>query len=171
MVTRGTFYGVVAVLVAALIAVSSLTVYYYTSYNQEVAINSHNVAEVERLLSKYGATISFNMLLDFGNGTRHWYNGTEAQPGWNLYTATLAVTNGNVNATCCEFGSHFVTGIDGIQNAPASNRAWLVWTYNSTNTWQQAQVGVDQVSVFNDSIYAWTFCSYDPATYAPLCHP
>jgi hypothetical protein len=171
MVEKGIFYGVFVVLVATLIAVSSFAAFYYSAYNQEVATNDRNVDEVKHLLSRYGTFVSFNMLIDFGNGTRHWYNGTRFEPGWNLYTATLAVTNGNVNATCCAFGSHFVTGIYGVQNSAPKNRAWLVWTYNRTNSWREAQVGVDQLNLFNDSAYAWTFCYYNPTTYAPLCRP
>ncbi len=165
MVSRGTLYGVLVVLVAGLVASSSLTAYYFYEFNHEVAVNS----QLQSLLSKYGATIASDVLIDYGNGTQTWFNYTQARPGWNLYTLTEAVTNGDVNATCCEFGSHFVVGIGGLQNVPSEDRAWFSWTYNSSSSWRPAQVGVDQTDVVNGSVFAWTYCQYDPNTGSPKC--
>jgi hypothetical protein len=169
--SKGTFYGVVAVLVALLLVSTSLALAYYSQYQQEVTLNAHDKVELQHLISKYGAVLESSLYFDFGNGTQHWYNGTQVQPGWNFYTLTLAVTNGNVNATCCAFGSHFVTGIDGIQNQASKDKSWFNWTWNSTSSWQLAQVGADQLGVYNDSVFAWMYCSYDPTTYAPACSP
>jgi hypothetical protein len=169
--TKENFYGIIVVLLAALIATSSLAAFYYVQYNQEAAVAGRDVASVRSVESRYGAVMASNLFIDFGNGTRHWYNGTRIQPGWNLYTETLAVTNGKVNATCCAFGSHFVTGIEGVQSTPGSRESWSVWTFNSTSSWQEANVGVDELGVSNDSVHAWTFCPYNPVTYAPTCSP
>ena len=171
MVSEGTFYGVIVVLLAALIASASFAALYYSQYGQEVGVAAQDQATLRSLESEYGVTARSNLLIDFGNGTRHWYNGTRIEPDWNLYTETLAVTNGEVNATCCAFGSHFVTGIGGVQATSGSGRSWTLWTFNGTGSWQEASVGVDQIHVSNDSAYAWTFCGYDPTTYAPLCSP
>jgi hypothetical protein len=159
----------VAVLVALLVISSVVAVAYYNEYQQELTVNSHQSAELQHLISKYGTALESNVLIALGNGTRQWHNDTQVQPGWNLYTLTLAVTNGNVNSTCCAYGSHFIEGIDGIQNQPGENTAWLSWTYNSTTKWAPAQLGADQVEVYNDSVFAWTYCPYDPNTGAPEC--
>ena len=169
MVAKSTFYGVTVMLVAMLVISSVVAIAYYNDYQQQLSINSHQSTELQHFISKYGAVLQANVLIDFGNGTRNWFNGTEVQPGWNLYTLTLAVTNGDVNSTCCEFGSHFVTGIYGVQNQPSQNRAWLLWTYNTTSSWQPAQEGADLINVFNDSVFAWTFCFYNPSTGNPQC--
>jgi len=169
MPSRGTFYGVVVVLVALLVISSVVAVAYYNEYQQELSVNSHQSAELQHLVSKYGAVLDSDMLVQFGNGTRQWHNDTQVQPGWNLYTLTLAVTNGDVNSTCCEFGSHFIVGIYGVQNQPNKNLAWQNWEYNSTGGWMPPQVGVDEVGVYNDSVFAWTYCAYDPNTGAPQC--
>lgn len=166
---KRTYVQVIVILTALLVITGTASAYYYAQYVQEVALNGGNVSEISRLLAKYHQTLTSNILIDFENGTSHWYNGTIIQPGWNFYTATFVVTNGDVNATCCAFGSHFVTGIDGVQNEPAQHRAWLVWTYNTTASWQPAEVGVDQLTMVNGSVYAWTFCAYDPNTGGPLC--
>ena len=159
------------ILLAALVASSSLGAFYYLRYNQEAVIVGHDSAEVQSLASRYGVVQTTNLMIDFGNGTRHWFNGTRVQPGWNMYTVTLAVTNGRVNATCCAYGSHFVTGIEGVQSSTGSTKSWTIWTYNSTSSWHEADVGVDQLPASNDSVYAWSFCAYDPVTYVPLCSP
>lgn len=101
-----------------------------------------------------------DILLDFGNGTRLWYNHTQVQPGWNLYTATVDITHGNMQATWYpSFGEHFVNSIDGVTGT--SKAYWLVYTYNST-AWAEAKVGADELPVYNGSIYAWSFCVATP---------
>lgn len=171
MVSRGTFYGVAVVMTALLMITSAVAVTFYNGYEHELSVNNGQAAELQHFISRYGAVLESNVLIDFGNGTRHWFNGTQVQPGWNFYTLTLAVTNGRVNATCCAFGSHFVTGIDGVQSSASQDRAWLDWTYNGTARWQLPSAGADELNVFNDSVFAWTYCQYDPTTYAPECPP
>lgn len=113
--------------------------------------------------------IRASVLFDFGNGTRRWYNETQIEPGWNLYIATVIMMNGNVNAQWYpQFGSHFVTGIAGVTNTKTN--FWYIWAYNKTTSWQLAQVGADQLKMYNGSIYAWTFCAADQ-NYNPLCKP
>ena len=112
-----------------------------------------------------------NVVIDFGNGTRAWYNGTSAQPGWNLYILTLVLASGRVDAQWYpQYGEHFVTGIDGVASSPASNTGWFFWERNATG-WQSPQVGADYLNVYNGSTFAWTYCQYDQATFAPLCTP
>lgn len=100
---------------------------------------------------------SADILVNFGNGTRRWYNETQIQPGWNLYTATVVLTNGNMQATWYPgFGEHLVNAIDGVSSTKTNY--WIVWTYNSTESWQKASVGADLIPVYNGSVLAWTFC-------------
>jgi hypothetical protein len=158
---------VIAVLVALVLIVSSVAGLYYLKYSQVQEDNSIYLKQLDQLNAKYDA----NILIDFGNGTNQWYNDTSLQPGANLYTATVTVTNGNVNATCCEFGSHFVNGIGGVQDT--SSKYWWLWTYdqsNSTSPWQVALVGVDEIVISNGAIYAWTFCGSTPEG-NPTCSP
>ncbi|MGI0091782.1 MAG: hypothetical protein ACREBS_08735 [Nitrososphaerales archaeon] len=159
-----TLYGVIALLLAAVIIVSSFAGLYYYQYSKEASANSVYVQE----LSKSGVRFASDIVIDYGNGTHTWYNETAVLPGSNLYTLTVLVTEGNVNATCCEYGSHFVTGISGIQNTNA--KSWFLWTYNSTASWQTAQSGPDEYSIFNESVFAWTFCGMT-ASYNPSCTP
>ena len=162
-----TLYGVIAVLIAIVIIVSSIGGLYFVKYTQVSSDNSIYLKQLEQLNVKYET----NVLIDYGNGTHTWYNDTMIQPGSNLYAATVSVTDGNVNATCCEFGAHFVTGIGGVQNT--NSEFWFLWAYdqsNATSPWQMAQVGADQITVLNGSVFAWTFCGMT-STYEPNCSP
>ena len=150
---RRTLLGIAVILLAVVLLVSGLAAYYYSQYNKAESQNRTYVLQLQALDVKYVSHI----LLDFGNGTRTWYNDT-TQPGLNLYVATQVITGGHVNATYYpEYSSHLVTAIYNVANA--GNDYWGVWTYNSTSSWQMAQVGADQLQVYNGSVYAWTYGS------------
>lgn len=108
-----------------------------------------------------------NILIEYGNGSKVWYNLTY-QPGWNLYLATLVALNGSVSAVWYpQYGAHFVTGLGGVYSS--QNSAWFLWVYNET--WQMASLGADEIQVSPGSSYAWTLCTYNPQTYQPNCSP
>lgn len=233
MVARGTFYGVVALLVAISLISSSFAVSYYGQLQQQESQSQRYSGELATALAQYrvlgssyqtaldslnrtifllsqalsglnttspaykegtaslasiwktylGLTkvkggseqYSVNMLLQYGNGTKRWFNETATQPGWNAYTVTLVALNGSVQAafypSIGPHGDYFVTGIVGVNNAPSQNEAWLLWTWNSTQAWQLANTGPAEIPTYNGSVFAWTYCAYNPTTYAPLCTP
>jgi len=163
-----TFYGIIAVLVAIVLIVSSVGGLYYVKYAQVSSDNSIYQRQLHQLNVKYDA----NILIDYGNGTYAWYNATSMQPGSNFYTATVLIANGNVNATfSSQLDSHYVTGIGGIQDT--NSEFWFLWTYNAANSttpWQFAQVGPDEITLQDGSIFAWTFCGMT-SSYNPSCTP
>ena len=144
--------------------------------NTSLPIYKQASAELSNLWSQYvslkppmGSLYSADILVDFGNETRHWYNNTQIQPGWNMYVTTVVLSGGNLQAQWYpQYQEHFITGMDGISNS--GNTYWFLWTYNSTAGWQVAQVGVDDLPVYNASIFAWTYCGETPS-YAPTCTP
>lgn len=108
------------------------------------------------------------MLLDFGNGTRRWYNDTSAQPGWNGYVVSLVLLGGRIQAVWYpQYGEHFVTGIDGVSQT--SSASWFVWEF-SEGGWTVSPTGADQLQVNNGTAIAWTLCTYD-ASFNPTCLP
>jgi hypothetical protein len=110
-----------------------------------------------------------DILLDFGNGTELWYNDTQVQPGWNMYTESVILSHGNLQAQWYpSYQEHLITAIDGVANSATMD--WFLWTYNSTASWQTAQVGADDLPVYNGSVFAWTFCG-ETSSYAPECTP
>ena len=137
-----------------------LTLSYETLASKFASRNNATISE--EIEPVQVSLLTSNILIDFGNGTSDWFNNTSVQPGWNFYVATLVVTGGNVNATWYPaYSAHFINGIDGVMNNPSSNKYWFLWTYNSASSWRVAQVGADQLMMYNGSTYAWTYCRAD----------
>ena len=109
-----------------------------------------------------------HMLVDYGNGTRHWYNDTAAQPGWNAFVASLVLLDGKVQATWYpQFGEHFITGLNGVSGN--ASESWFVWEHDSAG-WTASQAGADELMVGNGTVMAWTLCPYD-VNFSPSCIP
>ena len=154
-----------AVLLAIVIIVSSVGGLYYAKYTQVASDNSIYVSQLHDLGVKYTP----NILIDYDNGTYTWNNDTSLLPGSNMYTATVLIMNGNVNASYnAEFGEHLVTGIGGVENT--NTQFWWLWTYNATSSWQIASLGADLIQITNGAVYAWTFCGMDNLG-NPTCNP
>lgn len=108
-----------------------------------------------------------DLLFDFGNGTKVWYNDTAIQPGWNVYITTLVLTRGNMNATFYpSFGEHYVYGLFGTLNTQTND--WFLWTFGNS-TWSASNTGSDLVPVYNGSIIAWSYCGENATTFLPGC--
>lgn len=144
--------------------------------NTSLPIYKQASAELSQLWTSYlglkpasSSLYAADILIDFGNGTRDWFNDTRVQPGWNMYTETVVLSHGDLTAEWYpQYGEHFVSAIDGVSNS--ATNFWFLWTYNSTASWKTAPVGADDLPVYNGSVFAWTFCG-ETASYAPECTP
>jgi hypothetical protein len=121
-------------------------------------IPSTTHAEAANLRSSPATNVPVNVLIDYGNGTLVWYNGTSVPANSNYYNVTILVTNDNLGSVFfASFGSHFVYSINGA-GCPASDifcdNAWSLWTIYGGCT-QLALVGVDQVTVAEARTIAW----------------
>ena len=141
--------------------------------------------ELSSLWSSYQQLASFsgrkalaydvNLLVNFGNGSRRWYNDSAAQPGWNGYVTTLVLLKGNVQAVWYPSGSfgpgspgeHYVSGLDGVSQT--SSMYWGVWQFED-GKWSYLQTGADLLGVRNGTTLAWALCSVD-SSYNPTCTP
>lgn len=167
MSRSGSLYVLIAVLAAGLILSSTLAAFYLLRYDQAENSASTYLGELKASAGTSGFAASTNILLDFGNGTQRWYNDTRVQPGWNVYLATVVITDGNLNDTWYpQYGEHLVNGIDGVQNT--GSRSWFLFSYNSTSRWQATQLGADELPASNGSVYAWAYCGVS-ASYGPTC--
>jgi hypothetical protein len=144
--------------------------------NTSLPIYQQASSELSQLWSQYlslkpasSSLYTADILIAFGNGTQRWYNCTEVQPGWNMYTETVVLSHGDMQAQWYpQYQEHLVTGIDGVSNSKTMD--WFLWTHNSTASWQIPPVGADDLPVYNGSVFAWTYCGETPA-YAPTCKP
>ena len=109
-----------------------------------------------------------DILIEFGNGSKVWFNSTAVQPGWNAYIATVVLLNGGVDATWYpQFGEHFVTGLGGVSSQQTNS--WFVWNHGNGG-WEVLPTGADQLQVYDGTVFAWTLCRYDQG-FNPTCRP
>ncbi len=105
--------------------------------------------------------ISVSLGVDYGNGTREWYNNTSAFAGETLFDVTKQVAN--VTYTVSSFG----TMITGINNATAQGSyGWTYWVLNSTTqSWSMVFESVDAHMVANEEAYMWYYTNqFNPPT-------
>jgi hypothetical protein len=134
--------------------------------------------ELSSLWSSYQQLASFSgrkalaygvhLLVDYGNGTRRWYNDTSVQPGWNGYVATLVLLRGNIQAAWYpQYGEHLVTAVGGVPQTTSTS--WFFWGF-SGGAWTLSATGADELEIYNGTSIAWTLCGYD-SDFQPTCVP
>ena len=113
-------------------------------------------------------TVRVNVLIDYGNGTRIWFNDTLASAGYTVFDVLCLIANvdyvaysgptwvGYPNNT-----AYFVMGINGVyMNA---THAWFWWYWDpTTREWVLPPYGANHVNatVVDGGIYAWVYESY-----------
>lgn len=158
-----------SLLTKALSNLNTSSAAYQSGINELSALWDSYVNETRTFKGSY-ATYSADMMIDYGNGTLVWYNDTAIQPGWNLYTATLVLLKGNVQATwypAFQPPEHFVYGINGVVGP--NTKGWFIWEFGR-GAWQASTTGADPLQVYNGTIFAWTLCAYDQ-NFRPTCTP
>ena len=101
-----------------------------------------------------GELISINIGFDYGNGTRTYFNNTNALMGETLFDVTKQVAN--VYYQVNSFGT-YVTGINDL-NQTSTGYGWTYFSWNSTgNTWEMSFLGVDAYFVSNGQTFLWYY--------------
>ena len=111
------------------------------------------------LLTKMnGIFYKIDFLINFGNGTKIWYNETLVPIGLDLLNLTLRITERDVEFTGGEYGS-FVNSIKGVgANSSAKSLGWLWWHYGTYREgWTLGQVGANQYILSDRDIVAWYY--------------
>ena len=106
-----------------------------------------------------GILIKVNIGVDYGNGTRTYYNSSNALTGQKLLDVTRQVTEVTIGSS--SLGA-YVTGING--KTASADYGWTFWPWNSqTTSWDYAPVGADQFAVANGETYVWYYQNaFDP---------
>ena len=125
-----------------------------------LVVNEHGRAEMyrqryeETLEELEGLTIVVDILIDYGNGTAVWFNGTRIPLGADLLTATEMVAD--VEYFEGEYGA-FVTAINGVGGE--ENRYWL-WYYLKDGCWEMGPVACDAWILHDGDVVAWRYTSF-----------
>ena len=161
-------YKLTLTLLASALSNLNTTIPAYHLGSQALASLWSSYQQLARSSGRTALVYEVQMLVDYGNGTRRWYNNTAIQPGWNGYVATLVLMNGNIQATWYpQYGEHLVTGIGGVSQG--SSNSWFFWEYGSGG-WSVASTGADGAQINNGTRIAWTLCGYD-SNFNPSCTP
>ncbi len=98
-------------------------------------------------------TISVNLLIDYGNGTRKWFNNTITNRNSTLFSLLLSVAK--VNYTTGKYGV-FIRSLNGVANkvtGSSSGRFWMWYYYDKKNKkWVSGPVAVDKWPLKNGDI-------------------
>src|SRR4030066_293430 len=88
MLSKKSLTWVSAALLCTTLAGAAASAYFYTRLVQVEADYGRTLDDLERL------TIVVDIMVDYGNGTVAWFNGTRVRPGEPLLNATLRVGGG-----------------------------------------------------------------------------
>jgi len=143
-----------ALLMAGLVVLASASSYLYYQVTVLQEAYSRLRSEIE------GATYIVDLMVDYGNGTKTWYNGTIIGAGWSLYNLTTHLLP--VRATYNkEFDAFFVEAISGVGlEKPASQKTWywIAWRWDETDRrWIPLEVGSNLHVLRNGEVAAWVY--------------
>jgi hypothetical protein len=134
-----------------------LTSYGFLYYSQQVSTLQSDNDYVRSRLSSVSDTV--NVAVDFGNGTRTWYNDTYVPVGSSVFNATYISTGGRVTTQVYSLGNVsevFVTGILGLSGSASSYWLWYYFD-NATHQWAEADVGADSFLAVQGGTYLWNY--------------
>ena len=108
--------------------------------------------------------LSYNvdLLLNYGNGTKTWYNGTRIPIGFNLYNVTVLITGGRLESNYYpQFQSHSIVSINGVGGSEDPDKitwAWISWYFDSdSGRWEGYPVSSDMVFPKDGDKIAWYY--------------
>lgn len=116
-----------------------------------------------------------NLLIDFGNGTRLWFNNTSVPISDNFYTVTGQDVHGNLGAEwygypLCAHFVHEILGRGCNDQAGSCRSYWSLWIWNTgKDCWKYSAAGADLVTVSSNSMVAWYFTNSDPDSFPQHC--
>jgi len=126
------------------------------SGNQEItktlddAIN--DTIKINRVL---GGEIKVKILVDYGNGSKVWYNDTTINNGDNLFKAMMKVLK--VTYTTYQYGV-FIESINNVRNDPSKNMYWIWWRWDSEKKiWVLGSMSCDKYIPVNGEVFAWKY--------------
>ncbi len=99
-----------------------------------------------------------NVLIDYGNGTRVWFNSTVLRRGATVLDALMAVAK--VNYTLGSYGA-FVNSINGVANRVVSKNEgyyWMWYIYDRTSrTWRLGEVASNAYELSDGDVIMWKY--------------
>ncbi len=127
---------------------TTLAVYYYNEYSTYRRLYS----------SLSGKVIMVNIGIDYGNGTKQWFNGTVLPARSTVLSALTSVSR--VEYTYGQFGA-YVVSINGHREKILSKKegySWMWYLYNATSgKLEYGPVAADKYILSNGQIILWRY--------------
>ncbi len=131
-----TLYGIIAVLVAVLVISSTLTVYYYSQYNQTLSSNSNLQSELQSATSKYSTLASkYNGVASSYNSAEASYNGSVSS--FEKLASVYNSTSDSFLSVSNEFNMTFSLLVSAVSVLNTSDSAYVNSSKVLTQLWTQ----------------------------------
>ncbi len=130
---RSKLFYIGLILVSALILSSWFLSSSYLQLIYRPSANNNVVSEVP-----------LNVLFNYGNGTRTWYN-TTVRSEWNFYNVTEWLANNRVESGYFpQLHEHLIQSINGVRST--GNYYWQLWVYcTGKSAWLYSAWGADML--------------------------
>jgi hypothetical protein len=97
--------------------------------------------------------LSVNLSVDYGNGTRIWYNATIIPLGATVFNATEEVVTVEHDP---QFGPSFVIAINGVRQDVSQSLYWIWWIWDETeNKWTPGPIANDEYTLSDGQNVIW----------------
>ena len=149
MIQKSSWMWISTGLICILIIASYSAAYYYMEYTKFQQLYDDTLVE----LKKYEPYMFVNVLLDYGNGTSEWHNGTLVSKGADILNATIRIAQ--VQYSMGQWGA-WMSSINGAGGD--DNTFWIYNVWNSTSlSWEMGQVAADAYILREGEIFAWIY--------------
>ncbi|MBS7638942.1 MAG: DUF4430 domain-containing protein [Candidatus Bathyarchaeia archaeon] len=139
-------------LLCLLIVAAYLAIYYYNESAYYKALYERASSDLKRL------TMPVNILIDYGNETRMWYNSTLVPRESSLFFATKIVAS--VESISYPEMGEFVTSINGVGGEP--NKYWMWYTWNpEKGDWDLGPVACDKYILRENETVMWRYEKFE----------
>jgi hypothetical protein len=126
------------------IITGSYSVFLRSQYIALKDVNQKILKELHELTS------TVDIMINYGNGTKTWFNDTRIIPGESLLNVTKDITD--LEYTMSEFGA-FVSSINGIEGT--KDNFWI-WNYYEDG-WKMGLTGAGQKYLHEGDIVTWKY--------------
>ena len=130
------------------VSATTMAVYYNSEYSKYHGL-------YQDLSDKLGeVSVSVDLAIDYGNGTRDWHHSLIVPIGATLKNATLKIA---VIETDPVFPG-FVTSINGVRQDEAGGVYWLWWLWNDVDQkWDFGPVGFNEYTLSDGTTLIWYY--------------
>lgn len=144
------------------IATSLVSAYYYYQYSDLVA----RLEKAEREAQSEYTAVGINLGIDYGNGTRVWYNGTE---GLTLYDAMLEA-GWKIDGESYGVMGMYIKAINGLEQSTSESKYWGWWSWTDYG-WSHGGSACDKYVVSPGETILWYYSYTDPETFQMTSPP